>query len=302
MSSLPGDDPIKRSSSEKYDRVGASLRWSQILAAASSIFFGFVLKNAVNPPSYFKLFDNLVLLGALYAVTTATAMFIMPVIYHMIHYQKFDVEKYLLATKKYTLIGIICVMIAMYLGLGLSLNSKLPTEIAYGIASLPFIFIFVRFHRYTPTNMAESTSTEDYDRVGAGMRWCQILAAASSIFFGFLLNITVSHPLYFQMLDNIALLGSLYAVTAATVMFIMPVIYHTKHYQKFDIPKFLTVTKEYVSIGIICVMIAMYLGLGLSLNSKLPTEIAYGIASLPFVAIFVWFLTIRLKNTSYETT
>ena len=145
MSSLPDDDPIKRSSSEKYDRVGASLRWSQILAAASSIFFGFVLKIAVNPPPYFKLFDNLVLLGALYAVTTATAMFIMPVIYHMIHYQKFDVEKYLLATKKYTLIGIICVMIAMYLGLGLSLNSKLPTEIAYGIASLPFVAIFVWF-------------------------------------------------------------------------------------------------------------------------------------------------------------
>ncbi len=145
MSHLPDDDPIKRSSSEKYDRVGASLRWSQILAAASSIFFGFVLKIAVNPPSYFELYDNLVLLGALYAVTTATAMFIMPVVYHMIHYQKFDVEKYLLATKKYTLLGIICVMIAMYLGLGLSLNSKLQAEVAYGIASLPFVTIFVWF-------------------------------------------------------------------------------------------------------------------------------------------------------------
>jgi hypothetical protein len=36
-------------------------------------------------------------------------------------------------------------MFAMYLGLGLSLNSKLPTEIAYGLASLPFIFIFFLF-------------------------------------------------------------------------------------------------------------------------------------------------------------
>ena len=145
MSSFPDDDPIKRSSPEKYDRVGASLRWSQILAAASSIFFGFVLKIAVNPPPYFELYDNLVLLAALYAVTTATAMFIMPVVYHMIHYHKFDVEKYLLTTKKYTLIGIICVMIAMYLGLGLSLNSKLPAEVAYSLASLPFIFIFLVF-------------------------------------------------------------------------------------------------------------------------------------------------------------
>ena len=203
MSSLPDDDPIKRSSSEKYDRVGASLRWSQILAAASSIFFGFLLKIAVNPPSYFQLFDNIILLAALYAVTTATAMFIMPVVYHMMHYRKFDVDKYLLTTKKYTLIGIICIMLAMYLGLGLSMNSKLQTEIAYGLASLPFIIIFVRFYRYSPTDIIEGTSTEDYDRVGAGMRWSQILAAASSIFFGFLLNIAVNPPSYFQLFDNI---------------------------------------------------------------------------------------------------
>jgi len=302
MSSLPDDDPIKRSSSEKYDRVGASLRWSQILAAASSIFFGFVLKIAVNPPSYFQLFDNLVLLAALYAVTTATAMFIMPVVHHMLHYHKFDVEKYLLATKRYTLIGIICVMLAMYLGLGLSLNSKVPTEIAYGLALLPFMIIFIRFYRHLPSNLVESTSTEDYDRVGAGMRWCQILAAASSIFFGFLLNITVSQPVYFQLLDNIVLLASLYAVAAATVMFIMPVIYHSNHYPKFDVATFLLVTKEYVTIGIICVMLAMYLGLGLSLNSKVPTEVAYGAASLPFVAIFVWFLRNKPKITTNKTT
>ena len=298
MSSHPDDDPIKRSSSEKYDRVGASLRWSQILAAASSIFFGFLLKIAVNPPPYFQLLDNLVLLAALYAVTTATAMFIMPVVHHMMHYRKFDVEKYLATTKKYTLIGIICVMFAMYLGLGLSLNSKLPTEIAYGLASLPFIFIFGRFYRYSPTNIRKGTTTEDYDRVGAGMRWSQILAAASSIFFGFLLNITVSPPLYFQTLDDIVLLASLYAVAAATVMFIMPVIHHLNHYPKFDVERFLLVTKEYVTIGIICVMFAMYLGLGLSLNSKLPTEIAYGAASLPFVTIFVWYLRHTFKITS----
>jgi hypothetical protein len=291
MSSHSDDDPIKRSSSEHYDRVGASLRWSQILAAASSIFFGFVLKIAVNPPSYFKLFDNIVLLTALYAVTAATAMFIMPVVYHLMHYRKFDVDRFLLTTKKYTLTGIICVMLAMYLGLGLSLNSKLPAELAYGLALLPFVFILVRFYiLYSPSNLMESFSTEDYDRVGAGMRWCQILAAASSIFFGFLLNITASPPPYFQLIDSIVLLTSLYAVTAATIMFIMPVVYHSTRFSKFDVEKFLLVAKEYVTIGIICVLLAMYLGLGLSLNSKLPIEIAYAAGSLPFVIILFWLL------------
>jgi hypothetical protein len=132
MPSQADDDPIKRSSTEPYDRVGASLRWSQILGAASSIFFGFLLNIAVNPPSYFRFSDSIILLAALYVMTVATVMFVMPVIYHLIHYRQFDVEKFLLKIKKYSLIGIICIMITMYLGLGLALNSKLPIQIAYG--------------------------------------------------------------------------------------------------------------------------------------------------------------------------
>jgi len=150
MSFEPDDDPLRSSSTEHYSKVGSLLDWAIVLGASSSIFFGFFLDITLNSPFYFQLFDNLVLLAALYAVTTATAMFIMPVVHHMLHYHKFDVEKYHLATKKYTLIGIICVMLAMYLGLGLSLNSKVPTEVAYGAASLPFVAVFVWFLRNKP--------------------------------------------------------------------------------------------------------------------------------------------------------
>jgi hypothetical protein len=280
------DDPVMRSSTERYDRVGVTFRWPQILASASSIFFGFLLNIAVNPPSYFTFLDNVILLAALYAVTVATAMFIMPVIFHASHYRKFDVERFLFRTKQYVLIGIICVMLAMYLGLGLALNSKLPVQIAYSLASLPFIFIFFELFRKPSTNPIKSSSTERYDRVGAAMRWCQILASASSIFFGFLLNIAVNPPSYFTFLDNVILLAALYAVTVATAMFIMPVIFHASHYRKFDVERFLFRTKEPVLIGIICVMLAMYLGLGLALTSKLPVQIAYSLASLPFIFIF----------------
>ena len=95
MSSGSDDDPVMRSSTERYDRVGVSFRWPQILASASSIFFGFLLNIAVNPPSYFTFFDNVILLAALYAVTVATTMFIMPVIYHMTRYRRLDVERFL---------------------------------------------------------------------------------------------------------------------------------------------------------------------------------------------------------------
>jgi hypothetical protein len=82
MSSRSDDGPVKRSSTEYYTRVAADLDWSIVLGAASSIFFGFLLNTAVNPPPYFQFFDNIILLAALYAATVATAMFIMPVIYH----------------------------------------------------------------------------------------------------------------------------------------------------------------------------------------------------------------------------
>jgi hypothetical protein len=149
MSSQSDDDPVRRSSTERYSRVAADLDWCIVLGAASSIITGFLLKISVSPPSYFQFFDDMVLLAALYAVTVATATFIMPVIHHLMLYHRFDVERFLLTSKKYVMIGIICVMLAMYLGLGLALDSKLPVQFAYGLASLPFIFIFIRFIRHS---------------------------------------------------------------------------------------------------------------------------------------------------------
>jgi hypothetical protein len=149
MSSRSDDDPVKRSSTERYSRVASNLDWVIVLIPASSIFFGFLLHIAVNPPSYFHFSDDMILLAALYAVTVATVMFIMPVIHHSTHYHQLDVESFLSTTKGYTMLGIFCIMVAMYLSLGLVLNSKLPVQIAYGLASLPFIFIFLRFFKQT---------------------------------------------------------------------------------------------------------------------------------------------------------
>jgi hypothetical protein len=282
-----------RSSTERYDRVGVSFRWPQILASASSIFFGFLLNIAVNPPSYFIFFDNVILLAALYAVTVATTMFIMPVIYHMTHYRRLDVERFLSRTKQYTLIGIICVMLAMYLGLGLALSSKLPVQIAYSLPSLPFIFVLIEYFTEPSTNPIKSSSTERYDRMGASLRWCQILASASSIFFGFLLNIAVNPPSYFIFFDNVILLAALYAVTVATTMFIMPVIYHARNYCRLDVERFLSRTKKPVTIGILCITLAMDMGLGLALDSKLPVQVAYSLAALP--SIFIFFEVFRRR-------
>ena len=148
MSSGSDDNHTTRHSSEHYDIVGADLDWFIILATSCTIFFGFLLKIAVNPPSYFRLFDSIILLTALYAVTVATIMFLKPIIYHATSYRRLDVERFLSRTKRYVLIGIICVMVSIYLILGLVLNSKLPVQIAFSLSSLPFIFILYRYIRY----------------------------------------------------------------------------------------------------------------------------------------------------------
>lgn len=59
MSSESDDDPVLRSSTERYDRVGVSFLWPQILASASSIFFGFLLNIIVDRPSNFSFLDTL---------------------------------------------------------------------------------------------------------------------------------------------------------------------------------------------------------------------------------------------------
>lgn len=291
MSSESDDDPVTRSSTERYDRVGVSFRWPQILASASSIFFGFLLDIAVNPPSYFTSTDSVILVAALYSAAVATAMFIMPVIYHTSHYRKLDVKKFLFRMKQYVLIGIVCVMLAMYLGLGLALNVKYPIPIAYILASFPFIVIFFELSRKPKTIPIKSTSTEHYDRMGAAMRWSQILASASSIFFGFLLRSAVNPASYFTFLDYTSLLIALYSVTIATTMFLTPVIYHARHYHKLDVEGFLSWAKKPVRLGIICIMLAMSMGLGLALSSfaKLSNSIAYSLAFLPFIFIFFQF-------------
>jgi hypothetical protein len=98
MSPESDEDPIRCSSTEHYDIVGVDLDWFLILGSASSIFFGFLLKIALNPPSYFTLLEKTNLMAALYATAVAIAMFVMPVIYHTSHHRKFNVDVFVFKT------------------------------------------------------------------------------------------------------------------------------------------------------------------------------------------------------------
>ena len=135
---------------EHYDRVNATLRDSSILIAGSSILFGFLLDLILQDLAQFTFFDELILLMSLYSVTISTAFFILPVIYHLRHYHIFNIEKFLLISKRYLLIGVVGLFITFYFGLAIALDSAISTYGAFGLALVPFAIVMYHVWRVTP--------------------------------------------------------------------------------------------------------------------------------------------------------
>jgi hypothetical protein len=134
---------------------------------------------------------------------------------------------------------------------------------------------------------AKNTSSDHYDRVSAALRESSILMSGSSILFGFLLNINLDSLKTPSFVDGLVILASIYSVTIATVLFIMPVIFHQRHYQAFDVGKFLSMSKKLLLVGASFLLLTMYLTLGLALHKTVPDYVAYTLAAFPFIAMAV---------------
>lgn len=130
-------------------------------------------------------------------------------------------------------------------------------------------------------------SREHYDRVGAMMRGSAILIAGSSILFGFLLNIRLTSVKSPSFIDGIILLISIYSATIAISLFIIPVVFFQRHYEVFDIEKFLSKSKKYLLGDVTLLMFTMYLTLVLSLHSELPDYVTFSLAAPPFIFIAI---------------
>ena len=66
-----------------YDTI---LKESALLTTFSGILFGFLLNISVNTPSTFTNIDVIILIIALYSITVAASLFVMPVVYHHVQY------------------------------------------------------------------------------------------------------------------------------------------------------------------------------------------------------------------------
>jgi hypothetical protein len=135
------DDLVK-----DYDAV---IRESALLTTVSGFLFGFLLNISINTPKGFTAGDSIVLMIALFSITFAVSFFAMPVVYHHLQYPYSDLEKFKLRSHKFIKFGVVPAAFTLYLGLDLGLKLGFPSintdYLAFILAAIPFIFIFVFF-------------------------------------------------------------------------------------------------------------------------------------------------------------
>ena len=141
---MPDDDTheIDDKLVQRYDTI---LKESALLSTFSGILFGFLLNMAINVPDNFAFIDSITLIVALYSITVAASLFVMPVVYHHLQYPYGDLSKFKSRSHRFILLGLIPAGITLYLGLELAIHSLLGSIESFILASLPFILVYFLF-------------------------------------------------------------------------------------------------------------------------------------------------------------
>jgi Family of unknown function (DUF6328) len=129
---------------QDYDTI---VKESSLLTTAGGILFGFLLSISINNPESFSLINRITLLVALYSITIAISLFVMPVIYHHLQYPYSDLEKFKERSHKFMIFGLIPVGLTLYLALEIALSFTVSREIAFGLAAIPFLLVYLLFKK-----------------------------------------------------------------------------------------------------------------------------------------------------------
>ena len=131
------DDNLSDKDDRLIQRYDTILKESALLTTFSGIVFGFLLNISVNTPRNFSLIDIIVTIIALYSITIAASLFVMPVIYHHVQYPYVNWNKFK--------VSLIPAGVTLYLGLELAIHSRLGSVESFILASLPFILLYLLF-------------------------------------------------------------------------------------------------------------------------------------------------------------
>ncbi len=127
-----------------YDTV---LKESAVLTTFASILFGFLLNISVSAPDDFDFFDRITILVALFSITVAVSLFVMPAIYHHLQFPYTDVEKFKRRSHRFIVFGIVPALLTLYLGLEIALSQVMGDEYAFVLAAVPFVMVYVFFKK-----------------------------------------------------------------------------------------------------------------------------------------------------------
>jgi hypothetical protein len=139
------DDNLSDKDDRLIQRYDTILKESALLTTFSGILFGFLLNISVNIPRNFSLIDIIVTIIALYSITIAASLFVMPVIYHHVQYPYVNWNKFKVRSHRFILYGLIPAGVTLYLGLELAIHSRLGSVESFILASLPFILLYLLF-------------------------------------------------------------------------------------------------------------------------------------------------------------
>ncbi len=142
----------------------------------------------------------------------------------------------------------------------------------------------------------KNNDKDDLDKdINSILRESTLLTTVSGFLFGFLLNISINAPRDFTAGDSIILMISLFSISFATSLFVLPVVYHHLQYPYHDLEKFRERSHKFIQYGIIPGAITLYLGLvlGLHLGLKMgfpslnTSYLSFPLAIIPFIFTFL---------------
>jgi hypothetical protein len=89
---------------------------------------------------------------ALYSISFAVSLFVMPIVYHHLQYPYKDIEKFKIRSHRFIKLGLIPGAITLYLGLllGLKFSIRIGVEpkyenFTYVLTIVPFILVYIVF-------------------------------------------------------------------------------------------------------------------------------------------------------------
>jgi hypothetical protein len=129
---------------QDYDTI---VRESALLTTSGGILFGFLLNISINAPENFSLINKITLLAALYSITIAVSLFVMPVVYHHVQYPYRDLDKFKERSHRFMMFGLIPAGVTLYLALEIALSLTVGGVIAFGLAAIPFLLVYILFRK-----------------------------------------------------------------------------------------------------------------------------------------------------------